>query len=86
MIPIYDCSPAAKEKIKSYEDAIGVEPAGKTWAKYPFHAMPIGTAFVIPFDKANERSLRTRAAQQKPKIFVVIRHPEYQVFEVARIG
>ena len=89
MVTIYDCSPQAKEKIKSFDDKIGLEPDAKLWAKYPWGRMAIGKCFCLPFEAGKDKSLRTSAAQQKTKTgksFIVIKHNELKIFEVARVA
>lgn len=89
MLETYDCSPEAKEKIKTTEDKVGLKPKGKSWAKYPWDSMAIGKCFVLPFEAGKDKSLRTLASQQKTKLgkeFIVIKHKELKIFEVARIA
>ena len=85
----YECSPQAKEKVQTTEDKFGLEAKGKSWAKYPWDSMEIGKCFVVPFEAGKDKSLRTSAAQQKSKTgksFVVIKHKDLKIFEVARVA
>lgn len=87
---IIECSPKARTKIVSFEDAIGVEDeATHQRQKYPWPLMKIGQSFTVPLAEGNEASLRNGAAQYAKKTgkkFTVIRHGEYNCFEVARIA
>ncbi len=86
---LFDCSPKAKEKIKTYDDLIGIDATGEVWAKYPFRTMKIGKCFIVAFEAGKDKSLRTLAAQWKVKtgkVFIVIKHKESKLFEVARIS
>lgn len=86
---IVESSPKAKEKIKNYEDAIGVEDVPEHQrAKYPWPCLAIGQSFTVPLSEGNEASLRNGASQYAKKTgkkFTVLRHAQYSCFEVARI-
>lgn len=86
---VIEASPKAKAKIQSYEDAIGIEASDHQRQKYPWPFMRIGQAFAVPLAEGNEASLRNGAAQygkKTKKKFTVIRHAEFNCFEVARIA
>lgn len=87
---LIESSPKAKAKIKSYEDAIGVETElSHQRQKYPWPSMAIGQSFTVPLAEGNEASLRNGASQFSKKTgkkFAVIRHAEYSCFECARIA
>lgn len=61
-----------------------------TKSKYKFSQLAIGQCFTLPVGEIkNEQSLRTtvyRASKKYGFKFVCLKHPEYGVFEVARIG
>lgn len=90
MYPLWDCSPRAREKIKSFEDTIGVTVPKSTRVKYPFHSMAIGQSFAVPFAETNEQPLRNAASISGKllggKRFCVIKHTTGDAFEVARIA
>ena len=87
---VMECSPKARSKIKSFEDALGVD-AELTHhrSKYPCALLKIGQSFAVWLSEANEASLRNGASQFSKKTgkkFAVIRHPEYGWFECVRIA
>ena len=87
---IVECSPKARAKITSEEDAYGIETSLQHQrSKYPWPLLHIGKSFIVPFAEGNEASLRNGAvafAKKTGKKFAVIRHNEYSCFEVARIA
>lgn len=87
---VIECSPKARGKIASFEDAIGTETElSHQRSKYPWPLLKIGQSFTVPLAEGNEASLRNGAAQYAKKTgkkFTVIRHGEYACFEVARIA
>lgn len=86
---VFNCSPMVRDRIKSYDDTKAGLKQPEMWAKYPWSIMQIGQCFIERFEVANEGSLRSLAAQQKSKTgktFVVIKHLDLQIFEIARIA
>ena len=87
---VMECSPKARSKIKSFEDALGVD-AELTHhrSKYPWPLLKIGQSFAVRLSEGNEASLRNGASQFSKKTgkkFAVIRHSEYGWFECVRIA
>ncbi len=86
---IVDCSPKAAEQIKSYEDAFGTSLKEHHLTKYPFDQMKIGKAFAVPMTANKESTIRVSASAKNRatgKKFVVVKHIESNVFEVARVA
>lgn len=86
---LQDCSPKATPRIQRYDwnERVAEGVVGK--AIYPFDLMRIGTCFTVPFDDVGEQVLRNRVSvenKRSGKRFVVIKHGEFQCYEVARIG
>lgn len=69
--------------------------------RYPFHRMQIGHCFIVPFEEGNEPAMKDYlVSQQSQKIrsavskanakaqarFIVKKHAEHKIFEVARIA
>lgn len=91
MFEIIACSPQAAKRIDP-EIERGTErdpPNLHHRAKYPFERLLIGEGFAIPIADASETSLRVTSSRMTKKLnrkFTVIRHDDYQCFEVARIA
>ncbi|UVB02958.1 hypothetical protein PM396_gp35 [Xanthomonas phage vB_Xar_IVIA-DoCa1] len=86
---IVESSPLAKARIKSYESTATVEQNTHHRTKYPIDELNIGQSFTVPLAEANETSLRitaTNRGKKAGKKFCVIKHADYQCFEVARIA
>lgn len=85
---IYECSPKAKIKIKSWtnsQDDLEVLP---TKEKHPWTKLKIGQCFIVGIDKGegNLRNLASERSKFLKKKFCVIKHTDKKIFEVARIG
>lgn len=88
---IVECSPQARAKIKPNDGAEvpAAEPNEHHRTKYPTDALKVGQSFTVPISEANEMSLRITASKRGKdtgKKFCVIKHADYQCFEVARIA
>lgn len=92
MFPICKMSQKAREAQKHIklldtppEPAVGADKLhGRT--KYPFLALEVGQCFLVPYAGANLRSLRTARSAILFRQFVIIRHDDKRVLEVARIA
>lgn len=87
---IKECSPIATKLIKSRDDNVGTSEPTHRNTVYPFQMLKIGECFTIPYDmKVNEIVLRNTASlkgKKQGKKFSVIKHDDYQCFEIARIA
>lgn len=63
--------------------------------RYPFHRMQVGHCFIVPFESNDEfhilrQSNKIRSAVSKAsrvnRKFIVKKHTEHKIFEVARIA
>lgn len=90
LYPIHEASPKAKALI-----AAGVVPKGDAFvnthhrSKYKFEQVEIGYCFTVPIAEQSETSLRQLAVRYGKKLdrkFAVLKHADYGVIEVARIG
>lgn len=86
---VQTCSPKATVRIQAYDwgEVVGEGLTGK--AIYPFELMRIGLCFTVPFDDVGEQVLRNRVScenKRSGKRFVVIKHGEFQCYEVSRIA
>ena len=85
---IVTCSEKAKAMIETTEGE-PVKYNAASYLLYPLDSMKIGDAFAVPFDHVREDSLRTvmsRKGKKKRKKFVVLKHDDMKVFEVARVA
>ena len=87
---IVESSPTAKAKIKSFIDPENKQVFKNTSAlcKYPFDELVIGQSFCVNFDDVKESSLRVNTSvknRNTGKKFVVIKHDEFKLFEIARV-
>lgn len=65
---------------------VGIQAAPETG--YPFVAMLPGQCFIVPFEGAVEKTIRNRVSVQNKvdeRKFVVIKHSEFECYEVARV-
>ncbi|HEX2242020.1 MAG TPA: hypothetical protein VHK27_01940 [Gammaproteobacteria bacterium] len=87
---IYECSEAARRRIEPNAVECGqTYPNTHHRAKYPFSELKLGQAFAVPFKEASEPSLRVTASRLSKELkrkFIVIKHNDWEVFEVARIA
>lgn len=82
------CSPKATVRIKSHESTVGIEVVKPGFNTYPFAAMAIGECFIVGFEEGNEKTIRNRVSTRNTKDvrqFIVIKHNEFECFEIARI-
>jgi hypothetical protein len=89
--PIGPCSSRARVFIETTEGepTKPPDPEDKRRFKYPFDQLEIGQAFPVSFGDSLDTSLRTAATSAGKKLkkkFTVIKHKQYNVYEVARIG
>lgn len=85
---IQPCSPKAAERVIVSPVSVGTEPMPEGVNVYPFSEMQPGQCFVLPFDSCNEKTVRNRVSTRNKKDvrqFIVIKHNEFQCYEVARI-
>ena len=57
--------------------------------KHPFAELPVGLSFTVPIEGTKESSLRTSASmagKKLGKVFKVIKHLEFGVFEIGCVG
>ena len=86
---IVESSPKAKAKIRSFIDAEN-KPVFKntnTLTKYPYDELLIGQSFCVGLAEVKESSLRVLTSiknKNTGKKFVVIKHEEFNCFEIAR--
>ena len=88
MLRIQECSKEAKAQIESYKDSKKVYKS-KGRGIRPWSEVKIGQCFIQRFETTTETDLLASAAQQKylrGKTFIVIKHEDRKVFEVARIA
>jgi hypothetical protein len=87
--PVHEASPKAKAMI-----AEGTAPKGDMFvnthhrSKYKFEQIEVGYCFTCPLTES-ETSLRNLAGRYGKKLgrkFAVLKHNDFGVFEVARIG
>jgi len=84
-----ECSEKAKACILDWTDKVGTSDECTRNTKYPFRKMLIGQSFAIPFGEVNEGNIRSQSTNTGVKLgkkFTVIKHNEYQCYEVARIA
>ena len=81
---IVESSPKAKEKIETTEDEFGT---CKQVSKYPFECLEIGQSFAVPTVDIKENSMRSLVSKRNNsgKKFIVVKHTESGVFEIARV-
>jgi hypothetical protein len=81
-IDIVSSSPKA---IETGEQEQGLPEVGKV--KYPFALLDKGQSFTIPIQSANRNSLKVLCHyySKDEKRFILIKHSEYNIYEIARI-
>lgn len=86
---IFDCSEKAKAKIESTLDIVGTK-EGDYRAVYPLSELKIGQSFQVAISNdLNEGSFRTNLSKRGKRLgkkFCMIKHYEFGVYEIARIG
>ncbi len=88
-LKIYPASPKAQEQIESSEDKIGTKPQTVGKRRFPWNQMKIGECFIERFEDNTEKKLQGCCNFQKHfsgKVFVVIKHEDLKIFEVARVA
>jgi len=86
---ILPSSERAKRKIVSYTDPIGPKFEIANQTMYPIDRLLIGFSLAVPFNEANEKSLRVLTSikgRKTGKRFTVLKHDDVQLYEVARIA
>lgn len=86
---IQPCSPKANERIDwSAVVNVGIQGVKLGPNTYPFVSMLPGQCFIVPFSEGNEKTIRNRVSVQNKRDlrkWVVIKHTEFECYEVARI-
>lgn len=86
---LHESSPQAKALITGYEDKIGTFEQQRGPREFPWNQMAIGQSFIVGNDKITLAALKNRATVKKfanGKIFKIIEHKQFKIFEVARIA
>lgn len=88
---IVECSQKASMKINSNpEQQVAPTYVNKSVnTKYPIDELEVGKAFLIPIADCKESAVRVLIAtrgKKDGKKFCMLKHENYGVFEVARIG
>lgn len=86
MFPVYPCSPKAAQFVSKEPDQFGYLSEDKR-SKYPFHLLPLGYSFAVPFDEKVRSSLRLcawNASKKYGKKFKVLTHRNLGVLEIVR--
>lgn len=92
MYEIVESSPKAKAKIAADFDESKAEPATTNdhhRVRYPFDALNVGMSFAVPMTEINELAIRNSASVRgrlTKKKFCIVKHAQFGVYEVARIG
>lgn len=69
-------------------DTFKTGPESKSFTKYPMNSLHIGESLEIPIEGVNEASLRVAASNRSRntgKKFIVLKHTEIGMLELARI-
>lgn len=85
---LQDCSPQATAKIKTFVSGLTIKDKLKSNEIYPFEIMQIGQCFIVKFESRMAKNIRVRVSKKNKitlKQFIVIKHNEFQCYEVARV-
>lgn len=89
MFEIYTSSKKALANVRTYtrpDDNAQTVIDGRT--KYPFRSLAIGQSFAVFFEQVGETNIRNQAylsSKRLNKKFIVIKHHDLELYEVARI-
>ena len=67
---------------------VGIEATPDRKGAYPFVSMLPGQCFIVPFNEGNEKTIRNRVSVRNKKDlrkWVVIKHSEFECYEVERV-
>ena len=90
-VAIYESSPKAKDRINPANVGTGETSFPVGQAKYPFSMLLIGQSFVVVNKEDRKQQLRLTAyaasfGRRHNKKFLVLKHVDLNLFEVARIA
>lgn len=88
LYPLQPCSPMAAEKIGEYLSELPVNAYLRSNEIYPFNIMQIGQCFVVKFGSSASKRIRvitSKVNAKSKKQFTVIKHSEFECYEVARV-